>query len=394
MPRAVLAIAGVGVAWLLVWQLLVTPWRDPNRLRLPPQQQVSTAVPILGVHTRLTDEVEQSKIRRTLEMVRRMGAQWDVEYFPWNYVQRHGVGEWDWTHADLVVDHAQRQGLKLIARLDSVPVWARPRDTAYSYLDPSHYADFGNFVYQFVRRYRGKVAAYVIWNEPNVSYEWGVRPPDPEAYAQLLKVAYQRAKQADSQAVVLAAPLAPTLEKSNLALDDLDYLDRLYDAGAAPYFDGLAAHTYGWRNPPDQAPSAGAVNLRRVELLRQVMVRHGDGGKMVYVTETGWNDYPRWIRAVSPSQRTDYTVEAVRLAQSWPWLAAFCIWEFRLPTVTHTYNDAWYLVRTDFSPTPVYLALRRLAAGNASVKVKREEKPSVGQASSLSGAEGPANWAA
>jgi hypothetical protein len=47
------------------------------------QQRVETTNPKAGIHTRLTDEVEVWKIKRTLEMVREMGAPWIVEYFPW-----------------------------------------------------------------------------------------------------------------------------------------------------------------------------------------------------------------------------------------------------------------------------------------------------------------------
>ena len=92
---------------------------------LGPQRSVETVNPKMGVHTRLTDEVEPWKIKRTLEMVREMGAPWIVEYFPWAYLEpRPGV--YNWNHTDLVIDHANRQGLTVIARLGYVPEWARP----------------------------------------------------------------------------------------------------------------------------------------------------------------------------------------------------------------------------------------------------------------------------
>ena len=40
---------------------------------LGPQQTVRSVNPKMGIHTRLTDEVEPWKIKRTLEMVREMG---------------------------------------------------------------------------------------------------------------------------------------------------------------------------------------------------------------------------------------------------------------------------------------------------------------------------------
>ncbi|MBV9120006.1 MAG: transporter substrate-binding domain-containing protein [Chloroflexi bacterium] len=349
---------------MVVWRAVIGPALDPNSLRLPAARQVETRLPKLGVHTRLTDEVEQSKIQRTLEMVNDMGAAWDVEYFPWNYVQPKDPGQWDWAHADLVVNHAQAQGLRLIARLDGVPEWARPPLTAHSLLLPEQQASFAAYAAAFAARYRGKVTAYVVWNEPNVDYEWGDRAPDPAAYAALLKAVQPAIKQADPNALVLTAALAPTTEKSAAAMDDLDFLQGLYEAGAGPFFDGLAAHAYGWQRPPEDVPDAATVNFRRVELERQIMVANGDSAKDVYITESGWNDYARWIRAVGPRDRVDFTLRAVQLASDWDWLAAICVWDFRLPAPAHTFNDGWSLVNFDFTPTPTYVALQRLATPN------------------------------
>ncbi len=305
--------------FLLTFTLIFGPALPPPA-DLGPQQTVITTNPKIGVHTRLTDEVEPGKIKRTLSMVREMGASWVVEYFPWAYYEP-SPGRFDWSHADLVVDHARRQGLTLIARLDFVPGWARPRETTPRYLDEDHFEAYARFVGEFVRHFRGRVGHVVIWNEPNLSFEWGYRPVDPAAYVRLLRLAYARAKAADSQVQVLAAGLAPTLlpPGSPDGMNDLDYLQRMYDAGAAGAFDALAAHTYGWKFPADEPPSPDTVNFRRVELLREIMVRNGDAVKPILITEGGWNDHPRWTRAVRPAQRAAYTVQAYDLARTWPW---------------------------------------------------------------------------
>ena len=122
-----------------------------------------------------------------------------------------------------------------------VPPWARPdpldKETTFNYIDPDHYDDFGDFVYAFVDRYKDRVDHIIIWNEPNLSFEWGLRPVDAQAYVDLLKVAYRRAKEANPNVVVLAGALAPTLEPigSPAGLNDLIYLQQMYDAGAKDY---------------------------------------------------------------------------------------------------------------------------------------------------------------
>ena len=45
----------------------------------------------------------------------------------------------------MVIEHAYAEGLQVIARLDYVPDWARPKDTTARYLDPTRYADFGDY---------------------------------------------------------------------------------------------------------------------------------------------------------------------------------------------------------------------------------------------------------
>jgi hypothetical protein len=346
----------LALALFILWAI-----RPPRVLVvLDPPQQVITANPIVGVHTRLTDEVEVWKIQRTLQMVRQMGAPWIVEYFPWPYIEP-AEGEFTWGHTDAVIQHAENQGLTVIARLGWTPGWARPKperqETTHTYLDADHYDDFADFVATFVARYRGRVRHVVIWNEPNLSFEWGYRPVDPEGYTDLLRAVYPRAHAANPDVAVLAGALAPTLEPegSAVGLSDVAYLERMYQAGAATYFDALAVHAYGLTFPPEEPPAAGAINFRRVELLREIMVAHGDEGKPVYVTETGWNDHPRWANSVRPAQRIEYTIGAYEWArQHWPWCTCVAVWAFRYPAPTHSYHDYYAFVTTDFEPRVIY----------------------------------------
>jgi polysaccharide biosynthesis protein PslG len=366
--RSLLASRPIVLRLLVVLVFLWATEQLPQPIVLvPPQQTVITQHPIVGVHARLTDEVEPWKIRKTFEMVREMGSPWVVEFFPWAYYEP-GQRDFQFGHADLVVDHARAQGLNVIARIGYVPWWARPhpkeQDTSLNYLDQDNYDELGDFVFEFVRHFKGRVHAIVIWNEPNLTFEWGFRPVDPAGYAELLRVVYPRAKQADPDIVVLGGALAPTLEPdgSPNGMNDLAYLQKMYDAGAAPYFDALAVHAYGLQSPADEPPSPDRLNFRRVELAREVMVRNGDAAKPVYVTEAGWNDSPRWNQAVRPAQRIDDTLAAYQWAEEhWPWCKMVAMWAFRYPTPAHSYQDNFTFVGTDFEPRPIYLKVQEWA---------------------------------
>lgn len=358
--------------WLVLPLLAALLVRPPAILVTPgPPQQVLTNNPKVGVHTRLSDEVEAWKIKRTLVMVREMGASWIVEYFPWAYIEPE-EGRYDWAHSDLVMTHAQAQGLRVIARLGMVPQWARlgeepgEPETTFTYLDRDHYADFARFVAAFAARYAGTADHLIIWNEPNLSFEWGYRPVDPAAYADLLRTVYPLAHAANPNVVILGGALAPTLEPEGSinGLNDLLYLERFYEAGGGEAMDALAAHAYGLVFPPEMDPAPDLLNFRRVELLHEMMARYGDGDKPIYVTESGWNDHPRWAWAVHPSQRIRYTLDSYAWAAAhWPWCPMVATWVFRTPKPLHSYQDGFSFVTPDFRPRPIYYAVREALTG-------------------------------
>lgn len=351
---------GSGLRLLLLLSLFNTLQPPPLLITPGPPQRVHTSHPLLAVHTRLTDEVEAWKIQRSLQMVRQMGASAIVEFFPWAYYQAED-GSIAWEHPDLVVEHAHAQGLQIVARIGLTPDWARPPDTPLTYLDAGAYGYFAAFAAAFAARYQGKVGYLIVGNEPNLSYEWGYRVTTPQDYVDLLRVVYPAVKAANPDVTVLAGALAPTLEPagSPWGLNDLVYLDEMYAAGAADYFDGLAVHVYGLTFPPEAEPDPGVLNFRRVELMRQVMVAHNDAATPMYITETGWNDHPRWTRAVRPGQRITYTLDAVRYAEAnWPFVELLAIWAFRFPAPTKSYMDYYTLVTPEFIPKPIYDALQ------------------------------------
>lgn len=345
----------LGIAFMLA---LLQP--SPTPITFGSPQTVVTTAPILGVHTRLTDEVEEWKIQRTLQMVREMGASWIVEFFPWAYYQSED-GSVAWEHPDLVIGHAKANGLKVIARLGYTPEWARPPDSPLTYLDRNAYDDFAAFAALFAERYKDSVDYIIIGNEPNLSFEWGYRQTSPRDYVELLAAVYPAIKRADPKMIILAGALAPTIEPegSPWATNDLVYLQGMYDAGAAEYFDGLAVHAYGLTFPADAEPGPEILNFRRIELVRQVMVENGDEATPIYVTETGWNDHPRWTMAVKPGQRIQYTIDALEYArENWPYVKTLAIWAFRYPAPTRSYPDYFTLVTPEFVTKPIYDALK------------------------------------
>ena len=337
------------------------------RVTLDAPQEVITQRPQLCVHTRLTDEVPEFRIQQTFRAVREMGADTIVEFFPWAYVEA-SRGVYDWTHPDRIFKHARNQGVKILARLGIVPQWARPDDpdhpTTFNFLPEESYDAFATYAAQFAARYQDVLAGLIVWNEPNLTFEWGFQAVDAIGYTKLLAATTPAIRAAAAEVPILAGALAPTVSETPDALSDLVYLRQMLEAGAADYFDVLAVHTYGFGVLPEQEPATNLANFRRVELVRAVMDEFGLSDRRMMVTEFGWNDHPRWGQAVTPAERIRYTLNAYEIARTtWPSVDKMCLWVFRYPAPTNSYPDGYTLVTTDFDYKPLYFALQDYSHG-------------------------------
>ena len=355
--------------WLLRFALLFLLIIMLSPLIHPPPAQIQytleTTKEQVCVHTDLINEVEEVKIERSLKLVREMGASTIVEFFPWSYIESQ-EGHYSWWQADRIVHHANLQDIRIIARMGLVPNWARPGEPTANYLPEESFDEFADFVAAFAARYAGTIDQIIILNEPNLAFEWGYQEIDPSRYVRLLQAVYGPVHAANPNVVILAPALAPTLEPdgSPHGLNDLTYLEEMYHAGAADYFDALAIHTYGLTNPPQTAPDPQEFSFRRAELVYELMLRYDDPNKPVYITESGWNDNPRWAYAVRPSQRIAYTLDALQWAEeNWPWAKTLCIWIFRHPTLRQNHRDNYTLVTPDSQLKPIYYSIQSYARG-------------------------------
>jgi len=341
----------------------------PPVLTLDPPRAPETINPLVGVHTRVTDEVDPARIYRTFQMARAMGAAWVVEFFPWAYLEPE-PGRYAWGHSDLRIFLARREGLKVIARLGLVPTWARPWRAPATYLGAEAMFPFARFAAAFAARYRDQIAAMVIWNEPNLYIEWGERPPDPAAFTALMKAVYPAVKQVAPDLPVLAGGPAPTLEDSLHAMNDLRFLREVYAQGIAPYLDGWAMHPYGFGNPPEEPPDPRRLNFRRVELMRAIMRLYGDE-RPIYITETGWNESPDYDHGLPPEVRADYTIRAYEYARrNWPWCPVVAMWAMRYPWREDSILEGYAFLDLDFRPRWVYEAVRRYTRGEIPIPME------------------------
>lgn len=336
--------------------------------------------PAYGVHAFLWWKPEIAQ--RDLALVNEMGFGWVKQGFAWRDIETLEKGRYDWWKPDRVVEAAESAGLKLVVRLDRQPFWSQePGTEPMENEPPADLQDFADFCGDVAERYRGRIAAYQVWNEPNLSREWGERAPDPAQYTELLKVCYRAIKTADPQAIVISAGLAPTGTQPPLAMPDTTFLQKMYDAGAADYFDVLGLHAPGFKAPPETPPEEAAANqayggerwfaFRHVEEMRAIMVANGDGHKQVAILEMGWTldqvnpDYA-WF-AVDEQTQADYLVRAYQYAvENWqPWIGLMTTVYIADYHWTPEEHEQWWwsIVLPDGTPRQAFYALRDMEKG-------------------------------
>jgi len=341
-----------------------------------PHQIPDTDVHPIGANFFLEREVEDWKREETVRMASDAGIHWAKQQFIWAEIEPQ-PGQYRWEKYDTILELCESYGLQIIARLDGAPNWSR-EDNSMPGRPPDDFADYGQFVYRFVEHYKGRVQHIQLWNEPNLYIEWGNRPVDPADYVRLLRIAYEQAKEADPNVYVLSAPLAITLGEPHpepgkwRAMNDLQFLEEMYEAGAASYFDILSVNAFGMDVPPDDPASPDKLNFARVTLQREIMERHGDAGKAVWFNEYAWNAAPMsfapedlvWKR-VSEERQAAYTLQGIEhTLANWPWAGVLNIWYFRQVGDISPDRAAYYfrMVDVDFIPRRVYFAVKDKAA--------------------------------
>lgn len=292
-----------------------------------------------GVTIDLT-QYDEAALAASLAALQDNGLLWLRQPVAWADVEPE-PGQYQWQALDRVLvalqqynDAAadQAKPFKVIAVLQTTPAWARPSHTPVT-APPVERHDFGAFARALAGRYHQEIDYYQVWDEPNLSATWGNAFVDPAQYAALLQEAALNIREVDRQAVILTAALAPTLENGPLNLNEMAYLDQLYQAGAAPWFDVVAGQPYGFDFEATDPAHPGRLNFRRLELLRQVMLAHGEAEKPIWATAFGWailpvdwaGQPPPWRsdqnRLDPPEVQLERTAAAIRQARrEWPWL--------------------------------------------------------------------------
>ena len=203
------------------------------------------------------------------------GIGWVRIDFQWSAVE----GErdvYDWTRYDALLDRLEARGLRIYAGLGATPAWATS-GSEFSGVpdDPDQWQEF---CYLAASRYRGRVDAWGLRNEPNLERFWeGTRW---EYIEEILKPGAAAIRAADPTALIAAPDLAH--------LSSADWDDWLEDVirAAGDVIDVVTHHMY---------PSYGMAWEVTYDLDKKPTTPFGSPSVRRLLQDTGWWGRPFWL---------------------------------------------------------------------------------------------------
>lgn len=312
---------------------------------------------------------------RNLDEAQLMSFTHIKQTFAWRDIEPN-QDEWHFGPGDRIMNEIEGRGLHMIARLSDAPSWAFQNHLDANNLDadalpfvdspPDNVVDYADYCHTVATRYRGRIAAYQVWNEPNLEREWGGLTPNAGDYVELLRACSDAIREADPDAVIISAGLAPTGRHDDLVHRDDIYLQEMYNLNFQNYIDVVGVHAPGYNVAsygPDDAEANGEgrwATFRRVEDLRKIMINNGDSARQIAILEMGYTTDPRvgngyeWF-AVSEDEQATRMIEAYQyIADHWrPWVGLVSAIYIPNPEWT-TDDEQYYWSLTD----PQMIAIR------------------------------------
>src|SRR5574341_1001043 len=265
-------------------------------------------------------------------------------------------GQWAWAASDGPIRTWTEKGFKIHAILHNPPDFRLrpgavlvPDGLDLAWNDPANY--WGTYCNTFAKRYKGRIASYEIWNEPDLDQYWD---GNSREYYQLLKTCYLAIKAADPKVPVAMAGMALVIEP-NFFPDVVRYAANDAEGAANNhFFDVMAIHMYA-------APQLGYDLTNQT---RSVLAEYGMSDKPIWITEIGialrgYGNAPAEAQWGYATEEEAAWYLMATIANALAARAERVMW-FRL--ADDDMDQAYGLLRQDATRRPAYEAWRTSAA--------------------------------
>ena len=296
--------------------------------------------------------------RADFELLKATGTDLLRISFGWDGIEAE-EDAYDWLFWDDFVETAvDEYAITLIPYVMYTPRWAATnKEDAYFWRSPPEdHAEFGEFVFDLVTRYKDRITSWELWNEPDIEWFW---TGTPEEFAPFLKVGAEAVRRADPEATVVFGGIA----------HDPEFLLTLFrDHGASEYVDVVNMHNYNETWSADPVEDIGPY-IRRVS---EIVERYGDG-QPLWMAEVGYGTYrdgpnvsgenlAYYAYEHTPEFQAVQLVRTVTAALATDKLSAIAWYEIKdLPpaeeVIGDTNNRHLGVANNDHTPKPAALAL-------------------------------------
>jgi hypothetical protein len=256
-----------GAALYLESPLTVDKPRAPMHLTTP-----STPIPAsyFGIHVHHPSPESWPQIPATEWRL------WDSAGTVW-YDLEPRQGQWDFSQLDRDVAMAEEHHVGLLLTLGQSPPWAssRPKDPPAWRLGgpapPTSEEDWKSYVRRVAVRYQGRIHAYEVWNEANLTEFY---TGTPEQLVALARDAYGIIHNVDPQALVVSPAITGAYGVS--------WFRHYLELGGGQYADVIGYHFYASPEPPE-------ASIATILHVREAMRTYGLENKPLWNTETGYS---------------------------------------------------------------------------------------------------------
>lgn len=326
--------------------------------------------------------VHQEDLRPIFNQLQSLGVGWVKVQVSWKlyqpYADQYAADRF--TELDALVERANDSGIAVLLSVGKAPEWSRP--TTEMDGPPVEFGLYRDFMAYLAGRYQGRVAAYELWNEPNLQREWNGRALNAADFVSLIQEGAKGIRTVNSTAIIISgAPATTGINDGLIAIDDRVFLRQMLEAGVADFVDAVGAHPYGWANPPDSSVGDGDTAVPSHndhpsfffnDTLADyaALLREFDAADtLLWVTEFGWGSFDgfdtpppagaEFMANVTEWQQAVYILRAYELAHEWESVGPLILWNLNFgPLLGDRFSESGYSVlRPDGSYRPAFRAL-------------------------------------
>lgn len=339
-----------------------------------------------------------------LRRVEQLGVNWAKIEVSWADVEPFAT-DFAFDSLDALIAGLDQLGIQILLNVYGAPEWSRGSYTRHlnSLLransgPPENLELFADFMNVLAMRYAGIVDAYEIWKSPNLLKYWTAPvyegPPTMGAsgdygfpdmikigaayYVDLLKIAFNAVKSADSGALVITAGLAPVGFTDNYnAVETGAFLRDMIREGATDYSDGIGALFGASAVPPtlfccEQPPGVDTHYESHLQyfaeilyLYRGILSRHAFDDIPIYITQVGWGTIEgsnlaipasglEWLRYTDQDEQALYIPQAYDIARGLNYIEGMFLYNLNGCAAGDSEACFFSLVDADANDRPVF----------------------------------------